>query len=88
MSKTTYTVDEDTQNLIEIALNCLVQLSEAQLDEAAAANLITIADALAERFNITRTDLEEQHHGDEIIYKPRGGVFGDDEDVDVDPTLN
>lgn len=78
--KPTYTVDADTQALLEVVLNCMVTLSEAQLDEAAAQNLLTIADALAERFNISHTELEEEHHGDEIIYRPKGGIFPGDED--------
>ena len=73
-----YDLDNDTQDLIEVALNCMVQLSSAQLDDTAAENLILIADEIALRFNITRTDIIEEQHGDEIIYKPKGGLFNDD----------
>lgn len=73
-----YDIDDDTQDLIEVALNCMVQLSSAQLDDTAAENLILIADEIALRFNITRTDIIEEQHGDEIIYKPKGGLFNDD----------
>lgn len=80
-----YSVDEDTLELLEAALNCLVTLSESQLDETAAMGLIGIADALADRFNINRHELEETtfrtDDGDEeIIYKPRGGVMNDEDD--------
>lgn len=77
---TTYILDDETLSLVEVALNCMVQLSEAQVDETSAENLIAIADALAERFNITPTVLEEEHHGDEIIYKPKGGIFRDEDE--------
>ena len=73
-----YDLDNDTQDLIEVALNCMVQLSSAQLDDTAAENLILIADEIALRFNITRTDIIEEQHGDEIIYKPKGGLFNDE----------
>ena len=73
-----YELDDDTQGLVEVALNCMIQLSSAQVDEAAAENLVLIANELAARFNITVTELEEEQHGDEIIYKPKGGLFNDD----------
>ena len=77
-----YDLDSETLTLIEVALNCLVQLSEAQLDEEAAQNLLAIADELAVRFNISRSEIEETLHGDEVIYKPKGGLFKDEEDED------
>ena len=77
-----YSVDEETQNLIEVALNCMLQLSSAQVDDDAAENLELLADELAKRFGIRPVELEEQQHGDEIIYKPRGGVFRDDDEAD------
>jgi hypothetical protein len=78
-----YIVDDDTRALVEVALNCMVQLSQAQVDEEAAENLITIADALAERFDIDKAEVEEIVHTtddgeEEIIYKPKGGLFNDD----------
>ena len=85
--KPTYDLDEDTLSLVEVALNCLVQLSEAQLDEAAASNLLVIAEELADRFSIPRTEIVEEKHGDEIIYKPKGGLFSDDDDEDPRDTL-
>jgi len=74
-----YTLDDDTLALIEVALNCMVQLSAAQIEDEASENLILIADEIAMRFNITRSEIIEEKHGDEIIYKPKGGLFNDDD---------
>lgn len=76
-----YTLDLDTQELVEVALNCMVQLSSAQIDEEAAENLLLIADEIALRFNITRSEIIEEQHGDEIIYKPKGGLFNDEDEA-------
>ena len=75
-----YELDSDTQSLVEVALNCMLQLSTAQVEDEAAENLVIIANEIADRFNITVTELEEEQHGDEIIYKPKGGLFNDDVD--------
>lgn len=76
-----YDVDEDTRNLIEIACNCLISLAQAQVNEESGANLVAIAEALAERFAIDSIELEEHHHiseeGEEVILAPKGGVFPD-----------
>ena len=75
-----YVLDDETQKLIEIALNCMVQLADAQILEQARDDLMVCADELARVFNIPHVDVVEQHHGDEIIYKPRKGIFGDEEE--------
>ena len=82
-----YLVDDDTRNLIEVALNCMLQLSDAQVDDESAQSLMAIADSIALRFNIEKADVEETVHTtddgeEEIIYKPRGGVFKDQDDED------
>lgn len=77
-----YVLDDETQKLIEIALNCMVQLADAQILEQAREDLMVCADELARVFNIPHVDVVEQHHGDEIIYKPRKGIFGDEEEED------
>jgi len=77
-----YILDEETQKLIEIALNCMVQLADAQMLDQAREDLMLCADELARVFNIPHVDVVEQHHGDEIIYKPRKGIFGDEEEED------
>lgn len=77
-----YVLDDETQKLIEIALNCMVQLADAQILEQARDDLMVCADELARVFNIPHVDVVEQHHGDEIIYKPRKGIFGDEEEED------
>jgi hypothetical protein len=78
-----YDVDEDTRLLIETACNCIVALSEAQLQEESKIGLIAIADSLAERFGIHSLEIEEEIHstdeGEEIIFKPKGGLFQEDE---------
>lgn len=73
-----YAVDDETRLLIETACNCLVSLAEAQVNEEAAANLIAIADALADRFAINALELEEHHHQtddgeEEVLLAPKGG---------------
>jgi hypothetical protein len=78
-----YSLDEDTHNLIEIACNCLVTLSEAQINEESAANLIAIADSLAERFSIGRLaqEIHQTDDGDEeIIFKPSAALFPEEPD--------
>jgi len=75
-----YILDEETEKLIEIALNCMVQLADAQMLDQAREDLLLCADELARVFNITAQEVIEQHHGDEIIYKPKGGLFDDEED--------
>lgn len=73
-----YSLDEHTHSLIEIACNCLVTLSEAQINEESALGLIAVADALAERFSIGRL-AQEIHQTDdgeeEIIFKPDTALF-------------
>tara|TARA_B110000503_G_scaffold141916_1_gene236991 strand:- start:740 stop:1042 length:303 start_codon:yes stop_codon:yes gene_type:complete len=80
-----YEVDEQTRQIIEAALNCLLHFSDAQIDEDSALGLQVIAEDLALRFGIDRIELEETQHEDEIIYKPKGGFFNDDEDEDQTP---
>jgi hypothetical protein len=74
-----YELDADTKNLVEVALNCIISLSEAQIEPDSKENLLIIADEIALRFGIPKMEIEEQLHGDEVIYRPRGGIFNDDE---------
>ena len=75
-----YVLDDETQKLIEIALNCMVSLADAQMLEQAREDLLVCADELARVFNIPHIDVVESHHGDEIIYKPKNGIFDDESD--------
>ena len=75
-----YVLDDETQKLIEIALNCMVSLADAQMLEQAREDLRVCADELARVFNVPHIDVVESHHGDEIIYKPKGGIFDDEPD--------
>lgn len=81
---TVYDVDDETRQLIETACNCIIALSEAQLQEESKIGLVAIADALAERFAIDAIELEEHHHqteeGEEVLLAPKGGVFPDPEE--------
>ena len=75
-----YVLDDETQKLIEIALNYMVSLADAQMLEQAREDLLVCADELARVFNVPHIDVVESHHGDEIIYKPKGGIFDDEPD--------
>ena len=77
-----YVLDDETLKLIEIALDCMVSLADAQMLEQAREDLLLCADELARVFNVPHIDVVESHHGDEIIYKPRKGIFGDEEEED------
>ena len=83
-------IDDDTLQLIEVALNCMMQLSDVQMDEAARENVVLIADEIAARFAISAMHVEEEVTDDgETIYKPRGGVFNDlDDSEPEDKTLD
>ena len=71
-----YELDDETQSLVEVALNCLMTLADAQLDEDARLNLVTIGDALADAFGIVQLELEQDTtDSGEVIYKPKGGIF-------------
>jgi hypothetical protein len=76
-----YFVDEETRSIIEATLNCLVTLADTQVLEEGSDAILAIADALADRFGIDRVEIEETVHttdeGDEIIYKPKTGLFKD-----------
>jgi hypothetical protein len=80
-----YIVDDATEELLMTALNCMITLSDAQIDPAAGDALAAIADELALRFAINRYEVEETVHTDdngeeEIIYKPKGGIMPDTEE--------
>jgi hypothetical protein len=79
-----YDVDDETRSLIETACNCMVTLADAQITEEAKLGLLAITDALAQRFAINAVELLEEIHstdeGEEIIYKPKGGIFQDRDD--------
>lgn len=83
-----YDVDDETRDIIQVACGLISNLAAVQLDEQARENLLTIADSLAERFAIDSIELEEQIHvgedGEEIIYKPKGGIFNEEEEKDRD----
>ena len=79
-----YELDPDTQDLVEVALNCLVSLADAQVQEESRIGLIAIAEQLADTFGIDRMEVEvhEGDDGEEIIYRPPSDLFGSKEDDD------
>ena len=87
-----YVVDDDTTALLETALNCMITLSDSQIDPASGDALVAIADELALRFAINRYEVVETVHRDEdgteeVIYKPQGGLgLGDDEEDEEQET--
>jgi|TARA_B110000977_G_scaffold15274_1_gene18791 hypothetical protein len=86
-----YILDDDTTYLIESALNCMITLADAQVDEASKDNLELIADEIANRFGINSYKVVETVHTsddgeEEVIYSPLDGLgLGDDtEDPEED----
>jgi predicted nuclease with TOPRIM domain len=87
-----YIVDDDTEALIATVVGVIRMAAMVQVSEDARENLEIIAEALADRFGIEESMVvEEQIHNDpetgeeEIIYKPKGGLFQDD---DEDPAVD
>ena len=76
-----YAVDEDTEALLSVVVGMLNMLAQTQVDETARENCLIIAQELADRFMLDGEDIEVEEiiHGDEILYRPRGGVMGDEE---------
>lgn len=85
-----YIVDDDTQRLLEVVIGMIHMLSQTQMEENARENCAIIADELAERFAVSGNDIEVEEiiHGDEILYKPRGGVMGDDKPEAEGPAVD
>ena len=84
VKNTVYILDDDTTYLIESALNCMITLADAQVDEASKDNLELIADEIANRFGINSYKVVETVHTsddgeEEVIYSPLDGLgLGDD----------
>lgn len=76
-----YSVDDDTERLLEVVVGMLQMLAQTQVDEGARENCYIIAQELSDRFMLSAEDIEVEEilHGDEILYRPRGGVMGDEE---------
>jgi hypothetical protein len=60
-----YETDEDTLHLLEVALNCMVTVAEAQMSEENAEAMMLLADELADRFGIEKVDTEVLEGQDE-----------------------
>ena len=76
-----YAVDDDTLRLLEVVYGMLQMLAQTQVDEGARENCHIIAEEFADRFGVGADDIEVEEiiSGDEILYRPRGGVMGDEE---------
>jgi hypothetical protein len=61
-----YEIDTDTMELLEAALNCMVTVADAQINEEAADALMLLADELADRFGIAKIDTEVIEGTDEL----------------------
>lgn len=58
-------VDDDVKEMIEAALNCMMVVADAQLSDESAQALQSIADALAEEFDIEKINTEVVEGTDE-----------------------
>jgi len=75
-----YILDDDTHRLVEVVIGMIHMLASTQVDETARENCFIIADEMSSRFAVDADDVEVEEiiHGDEVLYKPRGGVMGDE----------
>ena len=51
-------LDDETREYLEAALNCMMVVADAQIDDESAEALVSIADALAEKFGIEKINTE------------------------------
>ena len=54
----TYSIDTETRQMVEAALNMVAQASSMQIQEESAESLIALCDAIADRFGIDSHDIE------------------------------
>lgn len=81
-----YVVDDETANLLATAVGILQMMSQAQLGEDHRENLLIIADELQARFAIEKDSIQVEEviienpetGEEEILYRPPGGVMGDE----------
>ncbi len=86
-----YIVDDDTARLLEVVIGMVHMLATTQMEQTSRENCQIIAEELAERFALALEgdiEVEEIIHGDEILYKPRGGVMGDDKPEAEGPAVD
>lgn len=81
-----YIVDDDTADLLATAIGVLQMISQVQMGEDHRENLLIIADEIQARFAIEKDSIQVEEvitenpdtGEEEILYRPPGGVFGDD----------
>ena len=82
-----YIVDDDTADLLATAIGVLQMMSQVQMGEDHRENLLIIADEIQARFAIEKDSItveeivtsDPETGEEEILYRPKGGVFGDDD---------
>ena len=81
-----YVVDDDTADLLATAIGILQMMSQVQMGEDHRENLLIIADEIQARFAIEKDSIQVEEvvidnpdtGEQEILYKPPGGVMGDE----------
>jgi hypothetical protein len=81
-----YVVDDDTADLLATAIGILQMMSQIQMGEDHRENLLIIADEIQARFAIEKDSIQVEEvvidnpdtGEQEILYKPPGGVMGDE----------
>lgn len=88
-----YVVDDDTADLLATAIGILQMMSQVQLGEDHRENLVIIAEELQARFAIEKDSMTVEEiviqnpetGEDEILYRPPGGVMGDEDKPEDKP---
>ena len=71
-----YTIDDETRELLEAALNMVSQTASLQIDDAAAEGLVTLTDEIAHRFYIDAEYIE-------VIDELAGDTYDDPSTITV-----
>lgn len=84
--KTRYQLDDQTREYLEVALNCVVSVADAQIDDVSHQGLIVIAETLADTFGIPRyqAEVHNTEDGEEVIYRPPSDLFKDPDQDDTE----
>lgn len=85
-----YVIDEETADLLAAAIGVLHMAASIQMGDEHSENIRLIAQEIQERFAIERDSMTVEEHvisdpetgEEEILYRPKGGVFGDESEND------
>ena len=91
-----YIIDDDTADLLATAIGILQMMSQAQLGEDHRENLLIIADEIRHRFAIEKDSIQVEEvvienpdtGEEEILYRPPGGVMGDEPNEAEGPAVD